>query len=122
MRSQSFGDSSHRAKEGLSGQLRMSGRVLVDSNMLIYASLSGDERHGKAKEVLDLRHRREIELCISVQNLAEMYPHLTGPKNNPPGSPEVARAQIDSIAALDQLTVFPLGLSKFNLLLLVLGG
>lgn len=90
---------------------RLFGRVLVDSNVLIYATLSGDERHGKAKEVLDLRHRRDIELCVSVQNLAEMYPNLTGPKNNPPDSPEVARAKIDSIAALDQLTVFPLGLS-----------
>lgn len=89
----------------------ISGRVLVDSNVLIYATLRGDVRHQKALEILDLRQRVEVEMCVSVQNLAEMYPNLTGPRNNPPDSPEVARAKIDSIASLDRLTVFPLTLS-----------
>ncbi|MDQ8209178.1 PIN domain-containing protein [Coraliomargarita algicola] len=87
------------------------GRVLVDTNVLIYATLAGDDRHEQARDVLDLRFREGLELCVSVQNLAEMYPNLTGPKNNPPDSPELARTKIDSIAGLDFLTVLPLSLS-----------
>ncbi|TVP79845.1 MAG: PIN domain-containing protein [Puniceicoccaceae bacterium] len=87
------------------------GRILVDTNVLIYATLRGDVRYEKANEVIELRHRKDVELCLSVQNLAEMYPNLTGPRNQPPDSPELARAKIDSIAGLDYLTIFPLSLS-----------
>ena len=62
----------------------VTGRVLVDTNVLIYATLAGDPRHGCAREVLALRHRDDVELCVSVQNLAEMFPNLTGPKTNRP--------------------------------------
>lgn len=86
----------------------ITGRVLVDSNVLIYATLAGDHRHARAKEVLALRHRASIELFISVQNLAEMYPNLTGPKNQPPDSPELAREKIGSLARLRGLNVLPL--------------
>jgi predicted nucleic acid-binding protein len=89
----------------------LTGRILVDTNVLIYATLSGDARHEKAKEVLALRGKEGIELTVSVQNLAEMYPNLTGPKNSSPDSPELARRKIDSIARLDYLTVLPLSLS-----------
>lgn len=68
----------------------LKGRILVDTNVLIYATLMGDSRHGVAREILALRHHPEVELFISVQNLAEMYPNLTGPKNQPPDSPAVA--------------------------------
>jgi hypothetical protein len=51
-----------------------------------------------------------VELFISVQNLAEMYPNLTGPKNQPPDSPAVAREKILSISGLRGLTVLPLTL------------
>ena len=40
-----------------------------------------------------------------------MYPNLTGPKNDPPDSPEIARAKIESIAGLDHMTIFPLNLA-----------
>jgi predicted nucleic acid-binding protein len=88
----------------------LSGRVLVDTNVLIYATLAGDSRHAVAREVLALRHRPEVELFISVQNLTEMYPNLTGPKNQPPDSPEVAREKILSLSGLRGLTVLPLTL------------
>ena len=88
----------------------LTGRILVDTNVLIYATLAGDSRHGVAKEVLALRHRPEVELFISVQNLAEMYPNLTGPKNQPSDSPTVAREKILSISGLRGLTVLPLTL------------
>jgi predicted nucleic acid-binding protein len=88
----------------------LTGRILVDTNVLIYATLAGDSRHGIAREVLALRHRPEVELFISVQNLAEMYPNLTGPKNQPSDSPTVAREKILSISGLRGLTVLPLTL------------
>lgn len=83
------------------------GRILVDTNVLIYATLRNDARYEKANEVLEMRHENGVELCISVQNLAEMYSNLTGPKNDPPDSFEVARAKIESIAGLDHMTIFP---------------
>jgi predicted nucleic acid-binding protein len=87
---------------------RLTGRVLIDTNVLIYATLSADPRHARAAEVLALRGRENVEVFVSVQNLAEMYPNLTGPKNQPPDTPEVARAKIESIARLDGVTVLPL--------------
>lgn len=84
------------------------GRVLVDTNVLIYATLRNDFRHAAACSVLEWRRRTHIELFVSVQNLAEMYPNLTGPKTNPPDPPELARRKIDSIAALEGVCVLPL--------------
>lgn len=86
----------------------LTGRVLVDTNILIYATLSGDPRHEQAKEVLAQRLRPEVEMFVSVQNLAEMYPNLTGPKNQPPDSPALAREKIASVGRLRGLTVLPL--------------
>lgn len=87
---------------------QLTGRVFVDTNVLLYATLAGDHRHARAQQVLALRHRPDVALFISVQNLAEMYPNLTGPKNQPPDSPDVARAKILAIARLRGLTVLPL--------------
>lgn len=86
------------------------GRVLVDTNVLIYATLATDSRHRRAQEVLALRKNPRVELFVSVQNLAEMYPNLTGPKNQPPDSPAMAREKIQAISRLRGLTVLPLTL------------
>lgn len=88
----------------------VSGRALVDTNVLIYATLAADPRHPRAREVLASRHRPDMELFVSVQNLAEMYPNLTGPRNQPPDSPAVAAGKIRSISRLRGLTVLPLTL------------
>lgn len=88
----------------------LNGKVLVDTNVLIYATLAGDFRYEKAREVLALRKRVQIELFVSVQNLAEMYPNLTGPKNQPPDSPALASQKIQAISRLRGLTVLPLTL------------
>lgn len=88
----------------------LTGRVLVDTNVLIYATLAADPRHRRAQEVLALRNRAGVELFISVQNLAEMYPNLTGPKNQPPDSPALAREKIQALSRLRGLTVLPLTL------------
>ena len=85
----------------------LAGRVLVDTNVLIYATLSSDPRHERARFVLEQRLRADVEMFVSVQNLAEMYPNLTGPKNQPPDSPALARDKIRSIARLRGVTVLP---------------
>jgi predicted nucleic acid-binding protein len=82
--------------------------------VLIYATLAADPRHQRAQEVLALRDRAGVELFISVQNLAEMYPNLTGPKNQPPDSPALAREKIQAISRLRGLTVLPLTLDSVH--------
>lgn len=74
----------------------------------LYATLSADPRHERARLVLEQRLRPEVEMFVSIQNLAEMYPNLTGPKNQPPDSPALARDKIRSLARLRGLTVLPL--------------
>ena len=88
----------------------LTGRILVDTNVLIYATLQADPRHDQARQALARRHHPEVEMFVSVQNLAEMYPNLTGPKNQPPDSPAIARDKILSISRLLGLTVLPLTL------------
>ncbi len=92
----------------------LSGRILIDTNVLLYATLAGDSRHARAREVLALRHRPEVALFISVQNLAELYPNLTGPKTQPPNSPELAREKIRSLSRLRGLNVLPLTLESVH--------
>ena len=92
----------------------LTGRVLVDTNVLIYATLADDPRHEQARAVLSLRHRPEIDLFVSVQNLAEMYPNLTGPKNEPPDSPALAREKIRALSRLRGLNVLPLTLESVH--------
>ena len=82
------------------------GRVLIDTNILIYATLENDPRFERSRELLLAPDARER--YISVQNLAEMYPNLTGPKMEQPDEPAVAETKILSIASLPGLTVLPL--------------
>jgi predicted nucleic acid-binding protein len=82
------------------------GRILIDTNVLIYATLEDDPRFAVAQEVLLAQMKNER--YVSVQSLAEMYPNLTGPKMASPDSPGMARAKIDSIASLSTLQVLPL--------------
>jgi predicted nucleic acid-binding protein len=95
----------------------LAGRVFVDTNVLIYATLAADPRHDLALQVLALRHHPEVELFISVQNLAEMYPNLTGPRNQPPDSPALARKKILALSRLRGLTILPLTLETSRLAL-----
>jgi predicted nucleic acid-binding protein len=86
----------------------LTGRLLIDTNVLIYATLKSDLRHEKAQQVLSLRQQPGVEMFVSVQNLAEMFPNLTGPKNQPPDTPSLARAKILSISRLRGLSVLPI--------------
>lgn len=79
--------------------------VFIDTNVLIYATLSADDRYETARRIL---LGDGSEKYISVQNLGEMFPNLTGPKMSVPDSPEIARHKIESIASLPNITVLPL--------------
>lgn len=82
------------------------GRVLIDTNILIYATLENDPRFERSRELLLSPDKNERH--TSVQNLAEMYPNLTGPRMERPDEPAVARAKIQSISSLPSLQVLPL--------------
>ena len=82
------------------------GRVLIDTNVLIYATLENDPRSERSRELL--LAKGEQDRFTSVQNLAEMYPNLTGPKMERPDDPAMARAKIMSIASLPSIQVLPL--------------
>lgn len=84
------------------------GKILIDTNILIYATLEDDPRFMKSQEILFGSSDPSIERYISVQNLAEMYPNITGPKMSVPDSPVLARRKILSIAHLPVLSVLPL--------------
>jgi predicted nucleic acid-binding protein len=86
----------------------LTGRCLIDTNVLIYATLRNDDRFAAARQVLQAARDREFAAFITVQNLAEMYPNLTGPKSKPPDSPAVARTKIQSISGLRYLEILPI--------------
>ena len=81
-------------------------RVLIDTNILIYATLENDPRSERSRELLLAKGGQDR--FTSVQNLAEMYPNLTGPKMERPDDPAIARAKIQSIASLPSVQVLPL--------------
>lgn len=84
------------------------GRFLIDTNVLIYATLADDPRSARARQVIERGREADCDALVSVQNLAEMYPNLTGPKKQPPDSPAEARAKIAQLAALPYVEVLPL--------------
>jgi predicted nucleic acid-binding protein len=86
----------------------INGRYLIDTNVLIYATLADDPRSERARQVIERGRDAGCESLVSVQNLAEMYPNLTGPKKQPPDSPAEARSKIAQLAALPYLEVLPL--------------
>jgi predicted nucleic acid-binding protein len=86
----------------------LAGKCLIDTNVLIYATLRNDSRFAAARRVLEAARDREFAAFITVQNLAEMYPNLTGPKSKPPDSPAVARTKIQSISGLRYLEILPI--------------
>lgn len=86
---------------------RLKGSFLIDTNVLIYATLGADPRFAAARKVIDARLKESARAYVSAQNLSEMYANLTGPKTNPSDSPEAAREKIEAIAGLHRLTILP---------------
>jgi len=84
------------------------GRYLIDTNVLIYATLEQDSRTERARAAIANGAQSNCEAYISVQNLSEMYPNLTGPKTLPPDTPEQAAEKISRLAGLPYLQVLPI--------------
>ncbi len=82
------------------------GRILIDTNILIYATLKNDKRYEICKNIII--NLKDIKRFVSVQNLSEMYPNLTGPKMTIPDTPDIALIKITSIANLPKIQVLPL--------------
>ncbi len=93
---------------GKTPMVPVSGRALIDTNVLIYATLEGDRRFGASQKLLLDDQDDELERFISVQNLAEIFSNLTGPKMSVPDSPALARKKIEAIASLSTIQVLPL--------------
>lgn len=53
--------------------------LLFDTNVLAYAHDSRSKNHEKALELRDAALRGELEVCVSYQNIAELYSILTHP-------------------------------------------
>ena len=85
----------------------LSGRCLLDTSVLIYATTADDPRHAKALDLFNRARAGEFDAIVSVQNLAEVYPNLTGPKRKPRDPPALARRKIESIACLRFVQVLP---------------
>jgi predicted nucleic acid-binding protein len=83
------------------------GRYLLDTNVLIYATLHNDPRAEPARRAIEQGSRADCEAFLSVQNLAEMYPNLTGPKTQPTDTPAEASEKIRRLAALPHVQVLP---------------
>jgi predicted nucleic acid-binding protein len=88
--------------------LAVEGRFLLDTNVLIYATLDNDPRAVQARAAIEHGKRADCEAFVSVQNLAEMYPNLTGPKTEPPDSPHEASQKIIRLASLTYVEVLPI--------------
>jgi predicted nucleic acid-binding protein len=89
----------------------ITGKFLIDTNVLIYATLREDPRFEAAQAVLNCGRQEACRAFVSVQSLAEMYPNLTGPKTQPPDSPEIATQKIVAIARLPYVQVLPVTFS-----------
>ena len=81
--------------------------TLIDTNVLIYATLRRDHRYAAARDLVlgpdEIWGRR----FVSVQNLAEMYPNLTGPKMAVPDEPNHASDKVAALGRLPYVTVLP---------------
>ncbi len=72
----------------------MSGKIFLDTNILVYAIDELSPFHKKAKEVRDKASEGEIKGCISFQVLTEFYSAVTNPNNKSPLSPKKAKEEI----------------------------
>lgn len=55
-------------------------KILIDSNILVYAHNIDSEFNKQAKNLMKDALERKINACISIQNLLEFYSIITNPK------------------------------------------
>ncbi len=79
----------------------MSDRLLVDTNVLVYAVDSSAPQHAAAKSLYDKALVGDIELCITTQLLLEYVSVVTNPKRTRnPISVDEAWGDVDDFRAL----------------------
>jgi len=71
--------------------------ILLDTNILVYATFSEDPFFKKAKKLRDKAMKGEIKTCITPQILSEFYAVITDPKRvSNPLSPELAKKEAEN--------------------------
>lgn len=69
--------------------------ILLDTNILVYASNADAPHHAQAVALRERARRGEFRACISLQNLSEFYAVITDPRRvTNPDSPEIATAKV----------------------------
>lgn len=83
------------------------GAVLLDTSVLLYATLEGDRRHRVARELVEGRAGMVAgcRLCVSAQSLGELWPVLTGRRVEPADTPELARRKVEGLLGLAHVEV-----------------
>ncbi|HED03241.1 MAG TPA: PIN domain-containing protein [Candidatus Fraserbacteria bacterium] len=88
-----------------------SGPVLLDTNVLVYATNRDSPFYDRAQQVLQQALAGEPAACLTPQILAEYYAVITDPRRvESPLTPRQARAQIEAL--LQALEVLPLRASS----------
>ena len=82
--------------------------VLLDTNVLVYATNEDSPFHPQARQILDRALSGELEAAITLQILAEYYAVITDPRRvDHPLTPEEAREQIEALLA-GEIQLLPL--------------
>ena len=70
--------------------------VLLDTNILVYASNRSSPLFKKAKEIRDRALKGQLKACISLQNLSEFYSVVTSSKKvKKPLAPQQTKQEIE---------------------------
>lgn len=83
-------------------------RLLLDTNVLVYAMDGSSEFHAVSRAVLDRAQSPDAGLCVTPQNMVEFYSLVTNPRRVlAPRSPEEAIETVESLMAFPGLDVLP---------------
>lgn len=83
-------------------------RVLLDTNILVYAMDGASTFHAQSRAMLEQAYAVDARLCIAPQCLAEFFSLVTNPKRVALAkSPADALAAVEAIASLPGLEVLP---------------
>lgn len=82
--------------------------ALVDTNVFVHAFYSDRPEHPASVQLRDKAQAFDAGLCLSPQNLIELYAVITNPKRvSAPLQPAEALAEIDKLFALPGLALLP---------------
>jgi len=86
-------------------------RLLIDTNVLIYAVDDSSKHHTASRSVLDRAQSENGNLCTAPQNFAEFFSLVTNPRRvTSPQSVEEALKTVEAMMSLPGLGVLPVPL------------